>query len=66
LDVGSNQATEQPPFIGANFVPIADNGDCGELTFAGTATGMVAAVHWSSLWSLSQTHFARLLKILLR
>lgn len=23
LDVGSNQATEQPPFVGANFVPKA-------------------------------------------
>jgi hypothetical protein len=34
LGVGSNQATEQPPLDGENFVPIVDTGVRGKLTFA--------------------------------
>jgi len=53
LDVGSDQATEQPPFVSANFVPIAVSGHCRNRPFAAMAQVAKAAFQIPSLFSLT-------------
>jgi hypothetical protein len=53
LDVGSNQATEQPPFVGANFVPKAVRGEFPKPLFATLARLGNAGVQMAPSFALT-------------